>query len=73
MPENAPGVIRLDEIYSLGEFQRRSGLKSWAIRTARRNGLRIIKTGNRLYVRGADFNAFIQQQDAANHTNSSGD
>jgi hypothetical protein len=52
--------IRIDEIYSLAEFQRRTGLKRAGIRSARRRGLRICKAGRNRYVSGLDWAEFLK-------------
>lgn len=45
--------------YPLDEFARRSGLGRHALRQARRNGLQVIRLGNRAFVRGKDFNEHL--------------
>ncbi|MEZ6038895.1 MAG: hypothetical protein R3C20_00215 [Planctomycetaceae bacterium] len=47
--------------YPLDEFTRRAGLGRHAMREARAKGLKVIRLGNRAYVRGSDFNAFLGQ------------
>jgi hypothetical protein len=42
-----PGAIEPGVLYTLDEIKRRSKLGEWALRTARRNGLRVIYTGGR--------------------------
>jgi len=65
----SPGVIRADELYRLDELQARLQAGEWAIRQARRKGLRMYKIGKRKYVKGADVLAFLD----ANVTPESGD
>ena len=48
-------VIRDGEVYDLPEFQRRSKLGRHAYRSAIRNGLKVIRTAGRVYVRGSDW------------------
>lgn len=55
----APGEIQPGVLYTLPEIKRRSGLGEWALRTARRNGLRVIYTGGRAFVRGSDFIKYL--------------
>jgi hypothetical protein len=49
------GVIRPDELYTLPEIVRRTGLGAWALRQARRNGLKVKYSGGRGFVLGRDF------------------
>lgn len=46
--------------YPLDEFQRRSGLGRHALRQARKSGLKVRRLGGRAYVRGEDFNSFLE-------------
>ncbi|GAB5442076.1 MAG: hypothetical protein Fues2KO_24250 [Fuerstiella sp.] len=55
------GPIRDDESYPIQEFQRRSGLGKQALRQARRKGLTSVRVGNRVFIRGRDFNEFLRQ------------
>lgn len=55
------GVISCGEVYTLREFQARSGLGEAALRTARRAGLRVVRFKNRSYVRGQDFLEFLDK------------
>lgn len=52
--------IRIDEIYSLAEFQRRTGLGRASIRSARKRGLRISKHGRKRYISGLDWQEFLR-------------
>lgn len=54
-----PGVIERDAIYTLRELKRRAGMGDWALRQARRRGLNVIYVGGRGYVRGSDFQAYL--------------
>lgn len=49
------GVIRPDELYTLPEIVRRTGLGTWALRQARRNGLKVKYSGGRGFVLGRDL------------------
>jgi hypothetical protein len=55
------GVIRADEIYPLPVFQRLAGLSAWALRQARRRGLRYRVVGRRKYVIGRDWFAHLEK------------
>jgi hypothetical protein len=54
------GEIRADAAYSVREFRARMSLGSHAWRLIRPK-LRIIKVGKKLYIRGADWLAFLDQ------------
>ncbi len=56
--------ILLDAVYRLDEFKRRTGLGDFAIRQARRHGLRVFRMGGKSFVRGADFSAYLDRADA---------
>ncbi|MCA8982373.1 MAG: hypothetical protein KDA76_01320 [Planctomycetaceae bacterium] len=45
--------------YSLGEFERRTGLKRTALRMARQAGLKVIRVHGRAFVRGEDWLAYL--------------
>ncbi len=51
--------------YRLEDFMRISGLGVHAMRTARRKGLKVRRSGNRGFVRGADFVSYLEAQDEA--------
>lgn len=55
------GVIEAGAVYTLQELKRRAGVAEWWLRTARRNGLRVIRAGNRGYVRGEDFIGYLDK------------
>jgi hypothetical protein len=57
----APGVIRVDELYTLDEFRSRTGLGEQWLRTARRSGLRVLYLGGRAFIRGRDFVDFLEK------------
>lgn len=52
--------IRADLLYPLPEFQRASGLGRAALASAIRQGLTARKIGNRKYVHGEDFIAYVK-------------
>lgn len=64
-PPTTPGVISPDEVYTLAELQARSRLGTWALRTLRRSGLKVIRFGGRAFVRGSDFIAAIESAQEA--------
>lgn len=45
--------------YPLELFRQITGLDSWALRMARRNGLRVVTVGRRKFVKGSDFIAYL--------------
>lgn len=55
----APGIICPDELYHLEEAKQRLRWNLTAMRTARRNGLRIRYCGGRGYLLGSDIQAYI--------------
>jgi hypothetical protein len=58
--------IRIDEVYTLKEFQQRTGLKRNGMRTARRRGLPVRQCGRNRYVVGAEWVEFLQTVTKAN-------
>jgi hypothetical protein len=59
--------IKSDEVYTLEEFTRRTGLRDWAMRTARRAGLRTVRVGKRTFIHGRDFFTFLESQGSQGH------
>jgi len=57
----APGIISPAELYHLDEAKDRLRWNVTAMRTARRNGLKIRYAGGRGYLLGADILAYIDQ------------
>jgi hypothetical protein len=55
------GEIRSDVIYPLPVFQRLAGLSAWALRQARRRGLKLRIVGRRKYVIGRDWLAHLEE------------
>ena len=51
----APGPVEADVLYPLADFKARTGLGEFAMRTARRRGLKVTYAGNRGFVLGRDF------------------
>ncbi|QDV18735.1 hypothetical protein Pan153_33960 [Gimesia panareensis] len=58
------GEISSGASYTLSEFSSRTGLKRDAIRSARRNGLRVVYRHNRGYILGRDWLSYIDDQEA---------
>jgi hypothetical protein len=56
------GPIQRDTVYPLDSFQALSGLGDFATRMARRSGLRVIKAGKNVFVRGEDFIDWLNKQ-----------
>ena len=56
----AASPIRIDEVYTLAEFQRRTGLGRNGIRAARKRGLPVRQCGRNKYVTGSDWAGFLQ-------------
>ncbi len=52
--------IRIDEVYTLADFQRRTGLGRNGMRTARKRGLPVRQCGRKKYVVGAEWVSFLQ-------------
>ncbi len=59
--DTTPGLIEPDVLYTLGELKRRTRLGDWAVRQARKTGLRVRKVGNTRFVFGRDFHRFIEE------------
>ena len=55
------GPIANDQVYPLETFKRLAGLSHWAMRQARRNGLKVRTAGNRRYVRGIDWSEYLER------------
>jgi hypothetical protein len=56
------GIIFSDATYPLQEFQRVSGLGDAAVRKAKRQGLVVHQVGSRKFIRGQDWNDFLDQR-----------
>lgn len=61
MPQ-ATGRIEPQTLYSLEEFKQVSGMGNWALRQARKAGLKMLKIGNRKFVKGQAFIDFLDTQ-----------
>lgn len=58
--------IHPQSLYPLSIFGAHAGLSAFAIRTARKGGLRILRVGNRAYVLGSDFIEYAIKAQAKN-------
>jgi len=56
------GQIEPQTLYSLDEFKQVSGMGNWALRQARKEGLKMLKIGNRKFVKGQTFIDFLDSQ-----------
>lgn len=56
--------IKSDEVYRWAVFLAAVGFGEKAGRVARQRGLRVMKTGKGVFVRGADWLAYLEQQNA---------
>lgn len=54
-----PGTVEPGTLYLVTELKSRTGIGSWALRSARRDGLRIIRKCGRNWILGADFIAWL--------------
>lgn len=59
------GPIEPHILYPLTDLQARSGMGATALRTARRQGLKVMYTAGRGYVLGRDFIAYIEANSTA--------
>jgi len=57
-----PGVVAIDEIYSIDEAKRRLRWTDSSLRAARRRGLRLLSCGKRKYVEGSEILRFLEDQ-----------
>jgi hypothetical protein len=58
-PLGVPGAIIPDAIYRLDEAKARMGWRHAAFRAAVRAGLKVYRSGKRIYVLGTDLIAFV--------------
>jgi len=56
-----PGCIEPGVLYTLAELSVRLHLGSWALRRARRSGLKVLRAHGRSFILGSDFIAYAQQ------------
>tara|TARA_R110002126_G_scaffold271292_2_gene415188 strand:- start:2258 stop:2485 length:228 start_codon:yes stop_codon:yes gene_type:complete len=59
-PHEQGQKIEPQTLYSLEEFKQVSGMGAWALRMARKAGLKMLKIGNRKYVKGQAFIDFLE-------------
>lgn len=58
---SVPGIIESEVLYSKHELLGRLRWKEHAFRTARRNGLRVLRAGRRAYIYGRDVIAYLSK------------
>jgi hypothetical protein len=63
--ESSLGVISADDLYTLSELKLRLGLGRWALRQARRAGLRFFVIGRKKYIRGSEVIRFLEKTQPA--------
>jgi hypothetical protein len=64
-PSRSPGFVSCDDIYTLGEFRLRTGLKAAALRQARRDGLRIVYIHGRGFIFGQEWSRYLNAKQSA--------
>lgn len=57
----SPGVISEHELYALDELKARMRWTDSSLRSARRQGLRVLRFSKRRYVQGRDVMQFLEQ------------
>jgi hypothetical protein len=57
------GPVYSAAVYPLDVFRSLTGLDAWALRTARRNGLKIRRCGRRGYVIGDEWISYLRSLD----------
>lgn len=62
--QHKAGEIRGDAVYRLDAFGELTGLGPWAIRQAKKDGLRVFYIGRRGFIRGADAMEFFERRAA---------
>jgi hypothetical protein len=60
-PPDSPGVISVWEVYTLEEARQRLRWTESAARSARRQGLKLMRCGKRRYVTGKEIVRFLKQ------------
>ncbi|MBI3467837.1 MAG: hypothetical protein HY000_32915 [Planctomycetes bacterium] len=63
---NPAGEIHPNVLYGAAEFRRRTGLGEYALRAARRRGLKVHRAGGRAFILGRDFIAWLEKRDHPN-------
>jgi hypothetical protein len=60
--EARPGVIDANAAYTLAEFQKITRMSKWAMRTARREGLKVRRPGGKLaFILGRDALEWLEK------------
>jgi len=57
--DEAIGIIKPDELYTLKAFARRLGIRAATLRSARRAGLRVYYVHKHAYVHGRDWIEYV--------------
>ena len=60
-----PGAIQRDTIYPKETIMQYVGWGDFAMRSARRSGLKVLRAGKRVFVRGEDFSDWLTSQTRA--------
>ncbi len=71
-PPQIPGVVSLGDLYTIDEARRRLKWTDAALRAAKRRGLRVLRSGKRSFVTGAELIRFIAA-DSRWHTAGNGE
>jgi hypothetical protein len=68
-PPSPPGVVSINDVYTLDEAKARLRLSDSAFRAARRRGLRLLVCGKRRYLSGKEILRFLEatQQNLHDH------
>lgn len=61
LPPAIAGSISADELLTLDAVKTRLGLGTRALRTARRNGLKVRRIGQRSFVLGRDLLSYVEK------------
>src|SRR5262245_28326562 len=64
-----PGIVEKGGVYTLIEFQRRTGCGRWSLKKMRQAGLQVRYFGGRAFIRAEDFDAFLAKTAETQHFN----
>ena len=62
------GPIQKDTVYPKASFMGRIGWGEFAMRSARRSGLKVIRAGKSVFIRGEDFIDWLESQNSTTPT-----
>ena len=65
------GPIQRDTVYPLHSFLARVGWGEFAMRSARRSGLKVIRAGKGVFIRGEDFIEWLNKKSEPSAVSSS--